>query len=128
MSKSNYPKEFPCPTCGRFCKVGTTKKDKPYYVCDLCGVQVFIRAEDGIKRFCDFKNSELLKDLKGKNSLNTTELIRIKDRIEAIDSEIKELQSDKPFLIGTDKFENRINELNKIREELKTEYFQYLTI
>jgi len=28
-----------------------TKKDKPYLICDPCGVQVFIRGPAGIKEF-----------------------------------------------------------------------------
>ncbi len=126
MTSFSYPKEFPCPTCGRFCKVGLSKKEKPYYVCDLCGVQVFIRAEDGMKRLSGFKDANLLKDLNGKNALKTTELIRVKERIELIDTELKDLEKSSPLLIGADKYKNKIEELKRTREKLKTEYFQYL--
>lgn len=39
---------FPCPVCTQPREVRTTKKDKPYVVCDPCGVQVFIRGPAGI--------------------------------------------------------------------------------
>ncbi|MBZ5722087.1 MAG: hypothetical protein LAO03_17070 [Acidobacteriia bacterium] len=29
----------------------TTKKGKPYLICDPCGVQMFVRVETGIRRF-----------------------------------------------------------------------------
>ena len=42
---------FPCPVCGDAREVRTTKKGKPYIICDLCGVQMFVRVETGIRRF-----------------------------------------------------------------------------
>jgi len=42
---------FPCCVCGEGREVRTTKKGKPYLICDLCGVQMFVRVETGIRRF-----------------------------------------------------------------------------
>lgn len=42
---------FACPTCKRLCAVGLTKKGKPYFTCNECGVQVFFRGKEGIRRF-----------------------------------------------------------------------------
>ena len=42
---------FPCPVCAARLEVRTSKKDKPYVVCDPCGVQMFIRSRSGIERF-----------------------------------------------------------------------------
>jgi DNA-directed RNA polymerase subunit RPC12/RpoP len=42
---------FPCPVCMSPREVKTTKKDKPYIVCDPCGVQVFVRGPAGIDEF-----------------------------------------------------------------------------
>ena len=42
---------FPCCVCGEGREVRTTKKGKPYLICDLCGVQIFVRVETGIRRF-----------------------------------------------------------------------------
>jgi predicted RNA-binding Zn-ribbon protein involved in translation (DUF1610 family) len=32
---------FPCPVCAEPRDVRTTKKNKPYLVCDSCGVQTY---------------------------------------------------------------------------------------
>lgn len=32
-------------------EVRATKKDKPYLICDSCGIQVFVRGPDGIREF-----------------------------------------------------------------------------
>ncbi|PYV68647.1 MAG: hypothetical protein DMG97_24140 [Acidobacteria bacterium] len=41
---------FPCPVCGQGLEIRETKKDKPYLVCDPCGMQLFVRNETGISR------------------------------------------------------------------------------
>ncbi len=45
----------PCPTCGAACEVRTTDKGtgKPYWHCDDCIVQVFVRGKVGIQRLED---------------------------------------------------------------------------
>jgi transcription elongation factor Elf1 len=42
---------FPCPVCTQAREVKVTKKDKPYLICDSCGVQVFVRGPAGIEEF-----------------------------------------------------------------------------
>ncbi len=51
MSILNEKRMFPCPVCMSPREVKTTKKDKPYIVCDPCGVQVFVRGPAGIDEF-----------------------------------------------------------------------------
>ena len=64
---------FPCPLCGEGRVVRASKRNKPYLVCNGCGVQLFVRTEDGIKR---------LRDLMDKaENLNFWEhLAKLKDR------------------------------------------------
>lgn len=42
---------FPCPVCGEDRPVRETKAHKPYVRCDPCGVQLFVRGDEGIARF-----------------------------------------------------------------------------
>ena len=42
---------FPCPVCGESRPVRETKANKPYIRCDPCGVQLFVRGDEGISRF-----------------------------------------------------------------------------
>ena|SRR5436190_1881237 len=44
------PAAFPCPLCFVPLRVRSSKKGKPYVVCDACGVQMFVRAKPGIAR------------------------------------------------------------------------------
>ncbi len=47
----NVTQMFPCPICTSPRQVKITKKDKPYIVCDPCGVQLFVRGPSGITAF-----------------------------------------------------------------------------
>jgi C4-type Zn-finger protein len=44
-------KFFPCPICCQKLDVRTSKKDKPYVVCQACGMQMFLRTQPGIQKF-----------------------------------------------------------------------------
>jgi len=48
---ANTDRKFPCPVCAHPLEVRLTKKDKPYVMCDPCGVQLFIRGPEGIEGF-----------------------------------------------------------------------------
>ena len=41
---------FPCPLCLAPLGIRRSKKGKPYLVCDICGVQMFVRTAPGIRR------------------------------------------------------------------------------
>jgi len=45
---------IPCFLCGRKLERRTTKRGKPYFVCDRCGIQLFVRAKQGIERLETF--------------------------------------------------------------------------
>ena len=47
------PAAFPCPLCLVPLRVRSSKKGKPYVVCDACGVQMFVRAKPGIARLAN---------------------------------------------------------------------------
>ncbi|MCI0625310.1 MAG: hypothetical protein L0387_27315 [Acidobacteria bacterium] len=50
-SRTHSGHYFPCPVCAARLEVRITKKQKPYLVCDPCGVQLFVRSRSGIERF-----------------------------------------------------------------------------
>ena len=51
MVAVNGKQMFPCPVCTQAREVRVTKKDKPYLICDPCGVQIFVRGPAGIQEF-----------------------------------------------------------------------------
>ena len=41
---------LPCFLCGQKLEKRSDKHSKPYFVCDLCGIQLFVRRKHGIDR------------------------------------------------------------------------------
>ncbi|OGS21912.1 MAG: hypothetical protein A3J83_03285 [Elusimicrobia bacterium RIFOXYA2_FULL_40_6] len=55
MDKTNFVgKQFQCFLCSSVVEVKMTKKAKPYWICSVCGLQVFIRQEKAIKYLLEF--------------------------------------------------------------------------
>ena len=50
--------QFKCPLCSEFRQLYLTKKEKHYLICNDCGVQLFIRKEEGINRLKKIIQSE----------------------------------------------------------------------
>jgi predicted RNA-binding Zn-ribbon protein involved in translation (DUF1610 family) len=50
-------KEFPCPLCGAGLPVLASKRNKPYFVCNHCGVQMFVRWKPGIAHLREMANA-----------------------------------------------------------------------
>jgi hypothetical protein len=48
-----------CFLCWKKLHERTSKRGKPYFVCDICGIQLFIRGKQGIERLKEFfRNAE----------------------------------------------------------------------
>jgi len=43
-------KTFPCPLCEKKLDIRISEKEKPYLVCEDCGIQLFIRKDAGIRK------------------------------------------------------------------------------
>jgi hypothetical protein len=43
-------KPFPCPVCGSPLPIEISQKQKPYCICNDCGIQLFFRGKAGIRR------------------------------------------------------------------------------
>lgn len=54
VSSEDDIQHFPCPVCFEMLEVKYTFKSKPYLTCNDCGVQLFVRGKEGIKKL---KNS-----------------------------------------------------------------------
>jgi len=107
--------KLPCLLCGRQLDQRTDKNDKPYFVCDPCGTQIFIRRKTGIENL-----AELVRTLRGRD-LPLREHARALYEIQAVLAEIrgvkKEIKSlDSIFnLFSNDKDEKRARNLLRAR-------------
>ena len=62
MFEGSTERIFPCPICAKGLEVRQSKKNKPYVVCDTCGIQVFVRMPAGIAKF-----EELVREAEKRN-------------------------------------------------------------
>ena len=47
---------IPCFLCGNGIEIKYSKREKPYLVCDPCGIQVFVRGKKGIQLLSNLQN------------------------------------------------------------------------
>jgi len=80
---------LPCFLCGKQLDQRTDKNRKPYFVCDACGMQIFIRRAQGMENL-----GRLVSELK-KRELPFREHARILFEIRAILQELDGIQREK---------------------------------
>ena len=99
------PRTFPCPTCAARLDLRRSRKNKPYCVCNGCGIQLFFRGKAGIARLREFLNHE--RPAKGPSAAAVASLIAF-GRLEQLRAQKEELRAKRP-LFSTDKpLENAI--------------------
>jgi DNA-directed RNA polymerase subunit RPC12/RpoP len=79
---------LPCFLCGKQLDQRTDKNNKPYFICNPCGMQIFIRRELGIKKL-----EELIRNLK-EGGLPLKRHAEVLYQVQAILSEIDSLKAE----------------------------------
>lgn len=112
-------KEFPCPLCGAGLPIRASKRKKPYFTCNLCGVQIFVRGKSGIKRLNEMANSGIL--VSGKKD-SASHGINLLNRLEQLKLQRDELNGKRGIIFTDENVENAIRivdvEIEKIESEL----------
>lgn len=109
--------KIPCFLCIQELTQRTDKNRKPYFVCDPCGVQIFIRGRQGIKNLSDLIATLKEKDFAFRKHTDTLyEIQGILTEIRGIEKEIDELKSVFDIVIP-DERKDRTRELLKQRIE-----------
>ena len=101
---------LPCFLCGSKLEKRTDKNRKPYFVCDPCGIQLFIRRKRGIDLLEDaFRNSERAQIPFTVHAQNLYEIRALIKEIDGVKAEISKIGF---FFLTDEEF--------RIREALKT--------
>jgi len=104
---------LPCFLCGRKLEKRTSKRQKPYFVCDSCGVQLFVRRKQGIEKLDQyFRNAENADLHFRHHALNFHEIQAILKEIPDVKRELEKLDSWFP-----DDHELRLRNALKMRVE-----------
>jgi DNA-directed RNA polymerase subunit RPC12/RpoP len=120
--KSKVSPEYPCPVCFEIREMRSSKKNKPYLVCDECGVQVFIRNKVGINRIAEIRNNaELWDKLISSTIFDSSKLIKLNALIGNLRAEILELEN-YGSLFPEEAEENTIEILGSKLRKLEAQY------
>ena len=85
---------LPCFLCGKQLNQRTDKNNKPYFICNPCGMQIFIRRELGIKKL-----EELIRNLK-EGELPLRKHAQVLYEVQAMLSEMDDLKAEIKRLDG----------------------------
>jgi chaperonin cofactor prefoldin len=110
---------IPCFLCTHELRQRTDKNRKPYFICDPCGVQIFIRGRQGIENL-----SQLIATLKERefpfreHAQTLYEIQAVLTEIRGIEKEIKSMDSVLDILFTNEHKERARELLNKRIETL----------
>src|SRR5262245_55222185 len=82
---------IPCLFCGEFLPQRMSKNGKPYFVCDPCGVQLFVRRKSGIDRLEAVKKNVAASTIIQKQPQKILEVQKMLAAINGLRSEIRRI-------------------------------------
>ena len=98
-------KPFPCPLCGVALPVRISQKEKPYCVCNDCGIQLFFRGKVGIKRLqIMLQAAEPIPD----EYLGTTIVVALYNRLETLKKQKDDLEAKKGIIFRNQTLDDAI--------------------
>jgi hypothetical protein len=113
-------KNFPCPICGLALAIRISSRQKPYCVCNVCGIQLFFRGKAGIERLSKTLESAPLV-VSGESRADLAMLLL--GRLQALKNQRDALKEKQGFFFQDPDLQNAISvievELQQIQEELK---------
>jgi hypothetical protein len=117
LGRRRLASKIPCFLCVQELEQRTDKNRKPYFICDPCGVQIFIRGRQGIKNLSQLIATLKEKDFAFREHMTTLYDIQgILTEIRGIEKEIDSLSSVIDIVITNERKE-RTRELLKKRIE-----------
>jgi len=97
--------EFPCPICGAGLLIQPSKTKKPYCTCNQCGVQLFVRGKEGIRRLREMAVAGIL--VCGKEE-GASYGIRLYNRLEQLELQKDNLKWKRGIFLQNEDVENAI--------------------
>jgi hypothetical protein len=110
--------EFPCPVCFAGLPIGRSKTNKPYCTCNSCGVQLFVRGKNGIKRLRKMVDEGIL--VSGSNE-SVSHGISLLNRLEQLKIQRSDLESKQGFFLTDENVENAIRIVDSEKEKVEGE-------
>jgi hypothetical protein len=111
--------KIPCFLCAQELTQRTDKNRKPYFICDPCGVQIFVRGREGIKHLSELIATLNERDFAFREHMVTLyEIQAVLTEIRGIEKEIESLNSVLDIVIPNERKDRTRELLNKRIETL----------
>ena len=108
---------LPCFLCGASLDKRTTKRLKPYFVCNTCGIQLFVRKEHGIRLLDKLLRDSAKHEIPFKQRAEQVYKIQaLLTEIDGVKEQIERLQSQIGFLIRD---EDKVRACNLLKTKLE---------
>ena len=106
--------KIPCFLCSQELRQRKDKNEKPYFICDPCGMQIFVRGRQGIENL-----AELIATLR-QHDFSFREHARVLHEIQAVLTEIRGLKKELKTLDGVLSIFSEDEHKERTRELLNT--------
>lgn len=120
VSRSLVGRKFPCPVCGVGLEMRLSWKEKPYCVCQSCGIQIFFRGKEGIRRLREIFHYQTLITANGSKADSAVILF---NRIQQLKEQKRQLQVKQGLILRDPDLDNAIsavdNEIERVQGELE---------
>lgn len=111
-------KEFPCPLCGAGLPILNSKRGKPYFICNDCGVQIFVRGKAGIARLRRMAASgSLISSAEGSGAY----AVALVKRLETLKLQKHGLENKQGIIFKNENVQNAISVIDAEIETLESE-------
>jgi len=118
LAQSFLGEAFPCLVCGTGLEIRLSRKEKPYCVCDSCGIQIFFRGKAGIHRLRKILDAKVL--LVGKES-ETDRALVLYNHICQLRGRRKELAAKQGLFIRDEALDSTIRAVDREIERVQGE-------
>jgi predicted RNA-binding Zn-ribbon protein involved in translation (DUF1610 family) len=108
---------FPCPLCGTALDLRQSRAQKPYCVCDSCGLQVFFRGKTGIARLRRWLAES--GRLAAGPAAHAAAAVTVFNRLEHLRAQKRELEQRRGLLFTDEDLEHAIAAVNHDIERLR---------
>lgn len=106
MGSGTVRRTFPCPLCADALELRKSRANKPYSVCDSCGIQIFFRGKVAISRLQAFVDSTQSVVAPRAPAAPAVTLF---SRLEQLRTNRSELEKKRPLIFGDQALENAIS-------------------
>lgn len=117
--RAEFEGELPCPVCSKPMQVRIAKTQKPYFMCNPCGVQLFVRRPEGMDRLTE--RLKIFEERRGAFELADASVAELESRLRTIDALKAQIKRLDERATGFSPDRDLVRTRNALKERLERE-------